>query len=158
MKKRQFIKTGIVAMAGTVFIPNQLIAEATAMNKFVLPPLPYAFDALEPFIDKATMEIHYTKHHQAYINNLNKATEGTELEKLSIEDICKNISKYPIPVRNNGGGHYNHSLFWSLLKKNEGGKPTGKLAGAIDKKFGTFDAFKEEFSKAAMSRFGSGWA
>ena len=98
MKKRQFIKTGIVAMAGTVFIPNQLIAEATAMNKFVLPPLPYAFDALEPFIDKATMEIHYTKHHQAYINNLNKATEGTELEKLSIEDICKNISKYLISL------------------------------------------------------------
>jgi superoxide dismutase, Fe-Mn family len=125
---------------------------------FELPALSYASDALEPFIDKATMEIHHGKHHNAYVTNLNAAIAGTDAEKLSIEDICKNISKYPMPVRNNGGGHYNHSLFWTILKKNEGGKPSGELAEAIDAAFGSFDKFKEEFAKAGATRFGSGWA
>jgi len=125
---------------------------------FELPALPYASDALEPHIDKATMEIHHGKHHNAYVTNLNAAAAGTDLEKMSIEDICKNISKHPMPVRNNGGGHYNHSLFWKVIGPNAGGAPTGKLAEAINKKFGTFDKFKEEFAKAATTRFGSGWA
>lgn len=125
---------------------------------FTLPALPYASDALEPHIDKATMEIHHGKHHNAYVTNLNNAIAGTDAEKLSIEEINKNISKYPAPVRNNGGGHFNHSLFWTIIGPNGGGKPTGKLAEAIDKAFGSFDAFKDEFTKAATTRFGSGWA
>ena len=125
---------------------------------FTLPALLYAPDALEPIIDKATMEIHHGKHHNAYVTNLNAALAGSEGESLSIEEICKNISKYPLPVRNNGGGHYNHSFFWKLLKKNEGGKPSGELASAIDSAFGSYDKFKEEFAKAATTRFGSGWA
>ncbi len=125
---------------------------------FTLPALPYATDALEPFIDKATMEIHHGKHHNAYVTNLNAALAGSEGESLSVEEICKNISKYPMPVRNNGGGHFNHSFFWKILKKNEGGKPSGELASAIDAAFGSYDKFKEEFTKAATTRFGSGWA
>jgi superoxide dismutase, Fe-Mn family len=125
---------------------------------FELPPLPYAYDALEPHIDKATMEIHHTKHHNAYVTNLNKAIEGTELASKSIEDILKNISKASPAVRNNGGGHYNHSLFWTIMSPKGGGKPTGDLAAAIDKKFGSFEKFKEEFSNAGATRFGSGWA
>ncbi len=125
---------------------------------FELAPLPYAADALEPFIDRQTMEIHHGKHHQAYVTNLNNAVNGTELAGHSIEDILKNVGKAPVAVRNNGGGHWNHTFFWNSLKKNEGGKPTGALAQAIDGKFGSYDAFKEEFAKAATTRFGSGWA
>ncbi|TAF74398.1 MAG: superoxide dismutase [Bacteroidetes bacterium] len=125
---------------------------------FTLPALPYAVDALEPHFDKMTMEIHHGRHHNAYVTNLNNAVAGKPEENLSIEEICKNISKYPAPVRNNGGGHYNHSLFWTVLAPNSGGKPTGDLAAAIDKKFGSFDTFKEEFAKAGVGRFGSGWA
>ncbi|MDX2191603.1 MAG: superoxide dismutase [Bacteroidota bacterium] len=125
---------------------------------FTLPSLPYAVDALEPHIDKMTMEIHHGRHHNAYVTNLNNAVAGKPEENLSIEDICKNISKYPAPVRNNGGGHYNHSFFWTIMAPNAGGKPTGDLATAIDKKFGSFDSFKEEFAKAGVGRFGSGWA
>lgn len=125
---------------------------------FTLPALPYAVDALEPHFDKMTMEIHHGRHHNAYVTNLNNAVAGKPEENLSIEEICKNISKYPAPVRNNGGGHYNHSLFWTVLAPNAGGNPTGDLAAAIDKKFGSFDAFKEEFAKAGVGRFGSGWA
>ncbi|MCR6642214.1 MAG: superoxide dismutase [Sporocytophaga sp.] len=125
---------------------------------FELPALPYAPDALEPHIDKATMEIHHGKHHQAYVTNLNKAIEGTELASKSLEDILKNISKASPAVRNNGGGHYNHSLFWQLLSPKSAGKPSGELAAAIDKKFGSFDKFKEEFNNAGATRFGSGWA
>lgn len=125
---------------------------------FTLPALPYAVDALEPHFDKMTMEIHHGRHHNAYVTNLNNAVAGKPEENLSIEEICKNISKYPAPVRNNGGGHYNHSLFWTVLAPNSGGKPTGDLATAIDKKFGSFDTFKEEFAKAGVGRFGSGWA
>jgi Fe-Mn family superoxide dismutase len=125
---------------------------------FELPALPYASDALEPNIDKATMEIHHGKHHNAYVTNLNKALEGSELAGKSIEDICKNISKAPMAVRNNGGGHYNHSLFWTIMSPKGGGTPKGDLAAAIDKKFGSFEKFKEEFSNAGATRFGSGWA
>lgn len=125
---------------------------------FTLPALPYAVDALEPHFDKMTMEIHHGRHHNAYVTNLNNAVAGKPEENLSIEEICKNISKYPAPVRNNGGGHYNHSLFWTVLAPNSGGKPTGDLSAAIDKKFGSFDTFKEEFAKAGVGRFGSGWA
>jgi superoxide dismutase, Fe-Mn family len=125
---------------------------------FTLPALPYAFNALEPHIDARTMEIHHGKHHNAYVTNLNNAIAGTDAENLSIEDICKNISKYPAAVRNNGGGHYNHSLFWSIMSANAGGAPTGKLADAINAAFGSFDEFKTKFNAAATGRFGSGWA
>jgi superoxide dismutase, Fe-Mn family len=125
---------------------------------FELPALPYASDALEPHFDKATMEIHHGKHHNAYVTNLNKALEGSDQANKSIEDILKNISKAAPAVRNNGGGHYNHSLFWKILSPKGGGKPTGDLGAAIDKKFGSFEKFKEEFSNAGATRFGSGWA
>lgn len=125
---------------------------------FKLPKLPYAYDALEPHFDAKTMEIHHTKHHNGYINNLNAAIEGTDLASKSIEEILAKISTAPTAVRNNGGGHYNHDLFWTILAPNAGGNPTGELAEAIDKQFDSFDAFKEEFAKAAATRFGSGWA
>ncbi len=125
---------------------------------FVLDPLPYSSDALEPNIDKQTMEIHHGKHHNAYVTNLNNAVTGTEMENLSIDELVANVSKYPVAVRNNGGGHFNHTFFWNILSPNGGGQPTGQLAEAITQKFGSFDAFKEEFTKAATTRFGSGWA
>lgn len=125
---------------------------------FELPALPYAHNALEPHIDARTMEIHHSKHHQAYVTNLNNAIAGTDAEKMSIEDICKNISKYPMAVRNNGGGHYNHSLFWKVMKPNGGGAPGGEVGDAINKAFGSFDEFKKQFNTAAATRFGSGWA
>ncbi|CAN5527695.1 superoxide dismutase [soil metagenome] len=125
---------------------------------FELPKLPYAYTALEPHIDAQTMEIHHSKHHQAYVTNLNAAVAGTDAEKLSIEEICKNISKYPMPVRNNGGGHFNHSLFWTVMGPNAGGEPTGELAAAINSAFGSFADFKTQFAAAGTTRFGSGWA
>ena len=125
---------------------------------FTLPALPYATDALEPHIDKATMEIHHGKHHQAYVTNLNKALEGKPEADSSIEDIITNISKFAPAVRNNGGGHYNHSLFWTLLSPNGGGEPTGELAEAIKSTFGSFEDFKTKVSEAGATRFGSGWA
>jgi Fe-Mn family superoxide dismutase len=125
---------------------------------FELPKLVYAYNALEPHIDAMTMEIHHSKHHNAYITNLNAAIKDTEMANLSLEDLQKNISKYPAPVRNNGGGHYNHSLFWTVLSPTGGGEPTGELATAINTTFGSFATFKEEFAKAATTRFGSGWA
>ena len=124
---------------------------------FELPQLPYAYDALEPHIDARTMEIHHTKHHQAYTTNLNAAIEGTELEGKTIEEILKVAADKPA-VRNNGGGFYNHNLFWTIMAPNAGGQPTGDLGAAIDAKFGSFEAFKDEFAKAAATRFGSGWA
>lgn len=126
--------------------------------KFELPKLPYSYDALEPYIDARTMEIHHTKHHAAYTNNLNNAIAGGEYEHLSIEQILKNVSGKPVAVRNNGGGYYNHNLFWTVMSSRGGGKPAGELADAINKFFGTFDVFKEKFSTAAATRFGSGWA
>ncbi len=124
---------------------------------FELPALPYASNALEPNIDKATMEIHHGKHHAAYVTNLNKALEGKD-DSASIEEICKNISNYPTAVRNNGGGHFNHSLFWTVMAPDGGGNPSGELASAIDAAFGSYDGFKEKFAAAGATRFGSGWA
>lgn len=125
---------------------------------FQLPKLPYAYDALEPNIDARTMEIHHTKHHNGYTTNLNNAIEGSALEGKSIEAILNGLDMKNAAVRNNGGGFYNHNLFWEIMSPNGGGKPSGDLAASIDKAFGSFDAFKEIFSKAAATRFGSGWA
>ncbi len=130
---------------------------------FKLPELNYSYDALEPHIDARTMEIHHTKHHQAYIDNVNKALEGQEkLNELSVEELLKSLNEVPeairTAVRNNGGGHYNHSLFWELMSPNGGGRPEGELARKIDEDLGGFEKFKEDFKKAALSRFGSGWA
>jgi superoxide dismutase, Fe-Mn family len=134
--------------------------EHFSLEPFTLAPLPFAYDALEPFIDKETMELHYSKHHQAYVNNLNKALETTKHPAVSsLEDIFANIPAFTDGVRNNAGGHYNHTLFWSLLLKNgEGNAPTGKVADAIKSSFGSFDEFKKQFADAGMKRFGSGWA
>ncbi|MBI4947043.1 MAG: superoxide dismutase [Bacteroidetes bacterium] len=125
---------------------------------FELPKLPYAYNALEPHIDARTMEIHHTKHHNAYVTNLNNAIAGKPEEKLSLEEMFKNISKSAPAVRNNGGGHYNHSMFWTLMKQNGGGEPTGALGDAIKTAFGSFADFKTQFNAAATTRFGSGWA
>mgnify|MGYP000742729640 FL=1 len=125
---------------------------------FTLPDLPYAFNGLEPHIDAMTMEIHHDKHHAGYTNNLNNAIKGTDLENASIEDILADISNQSGAVRNNGGGYYNHCMFWEVMSPNGGGAPTGELGDAINAKFGSFEAFKDEFSKAAATRFGSGWA
>ena len=129
---------------------------------YTLPALPYAYNALEPHIDARTMEIHHTKHHQAYINNVNAAIKDSDLEKLSVEQLIADLNKVPesirTTVRNNGGGHANHSLFWTIMGPGAGGKPSGELAAAIDGACGSFDSFKEAFAKAAATRFGSGWA
>ena len=125
---------------------------------FELPKLSYDFSALEPHIDAKTMEIHHGKHHQAYVGKLNDAVAGTELEGQSIEQLMSNVSKHSAAVRNNGGGHFNHTLFWSVMSPNGGGEPTGKLAEAINKTFGSFEEFKTQFASAAATRFGSGWA
>jgi len=128
------------------------------MGKFNLPDLPYNYDSLEPYIDATTMEIHHTKHHAGYVNNLNNAVAGTELEAKSLEELLANAGMLPVAVRNNGGGHFNHSLFWSIMGKDKGGNPTGKLGDEINSTFGSFESFKDTFSKAAATRFGSGWA
>lgn len=129
---------------------------------YQLPAMPYAYDALEPHIDAQTMEIHYTKHHQTYVNNLNAALEGEALADLPIDDLMRRIQDVPEAKRgavtNNGGGHANHSLFWSVMTPNGGGQPQGQIASAIDQQLGGYDAFKEAFTKAALTRFGSGWA
>lgn len=125
---------------------------------FEFPSLPYAYDALEPHIDRMTMEIHYTKHHRAYFDKFVAAIQGTDLESQTIEQIFSSISKAPAAVRNNGGGFYNHQLFWEILSPKGGGLPTGKLAEAIQQKFGSFEEFKAKFNDAAANRFGSGWA
>ena len=125
---------------------------------FELPKLEYAFNALEPHIDGKTMEIHHGKHHQAYVTNLNNAVQGTEMEKMAIEDLCRNISKYPAAVRNNGGGHYNHSLFWTIMSPTGGGVPTNEIGKAIEAELGGFEKFKADFIQAGATRFGSGWA
>lgn len=129
---------------------------------YTLPQLPYAYDALEPNLDTQTMEIHHTKHHQTYINNINAAIEGTEWEKLSVEELVSKVNEVPESLKNvvvnNGGGHANHSLFWTVMSPQGGGEPTGDLAKAIESDVGGFEAFKEKFTKAALTRFGSGWA
>jgi Fe-Mn family superoxide dismutase len=129
---------------------------------FSVPDLPYAYDALEPHIDEATMRVHHDKHHQAYVDKANAALEGTEWADRDVEDVLKNLDSLPAdkqgPVRNNAGGHYNHSLFWQMLSPDGGGAPSGDLGAAIDAKFGSFDAFKDEFKAAGIGQFGSGWA
>ena len=129
---------------------------------FSVPDLPYPYDALEPHIDEATMRVHHDKHHQAYVDKANAALEGTEWADREVEDVLRNLSALPgdkqAAVRNNAGGHYNHTLFWQMLSPNGGGAPSGELASAIDEKFGSFDSFKEEFKNAGIARFGSGWA
>ncbi len=170
MTRRQAIKTTALASAALATLPgaiaqNNSPAPATAApgGPFTLPPLPYAYDALEPFIDAETMHIHHDKHHAAYVANLNKAVaEFPDLGNKTVEDLLKDLNSVPekirTAVRNNGGGHYNHSLFWQMMKKDGGGEPSGDLAKAIDTSFGSFGAFKDDFSKAALGQFGSGWA
>ena len=171
MTRRQAIKTTALASAALAILPGAIAqtntaAPAAALNgPFTLPPLPYAYDALEPFIDAETMQIHHDKHHATYVANLNKVAApaawgnggGVNLEKIlqNLDSVPENIRT---AVRNNGGGDYNHSLFWQMMKKNGGGEPTGELAKAIDASFGSFSAFKDNFSKAALGQFGSGWA
>ena len=137
-----------------------LVATASGQGApaLVFEPLPYAYDALEPYIDAQTMEIHYSRHHQAYFNNLTKAVAGTELEGQSLEALFAKMSQLPVAVRNNGGGHWNHALFWKSLSPKGGGQPAGELLAAIEKAFGSFDEFKKQFDAAAVGRFGSGWA
>src|SRR4029079_8574432 len=145
-----------------VVVSRRLSFSRSKPMAYTLPPLPYAYDALEPHIDARTMEIHHTKHHQAYINNVNTAIAGTELEKLPREKLIADLAKVPDDkrgaVRNNGGGHANHSLFWTIMGPGAGGSPSGDLAQAISSTFGSFEKLKEEFAKAASTRFGSGWA
>ncbi len=174
MTRRQALKTTALAGAAIAALPNAfaqdlpvhdkaLISTATPAGPFTLPPLPYAYDALEPHIDAETMRIHHDKHHAAYVANLNKAVAGIDLGgKVTIEDLLRDLNSVSenirTAVRNNSGGHYNHLLFWQMMKKNGGGEPTGELAKAIDASFGSFNAFKEQFTKSAMTQFGSGWA
>jgi Fe-Mn family superoxide dismutase len=171
MTRREAIKQATLATAACATVLPALSADtppaagapATATGPFTLPPLPYSYDALEPHIDARTMEIHHDKHHQAYVTNLNKALAGHEdLQHKTLEELIGNLGALPEPIRvaveNNGGGHYNHSLFWQMMKKGGGGEPKGDLAAAIEKKFNSLAAFKEEFTKAALGRFGSGWA
>ena len=172
--RRDFIKKSAALVIGTITASSILNGAFASGNfsekdfasldggKFTLPALPYGFDALEPHIDKMTMEIHHNKHHQAYVDNLNKALETADATILgaspTFETIFEKVAKLPPAIRNNGGGHYNHSLFWTLMKPNGGGEPTGKLADAIKTTFTSFDEFKKQFADAAMKRFGSGWA
>jgi Fe-Mn family superoxide dismutase len=164
LARRDFLK-GSAAVVMTAGLGSWMTSgnahAALAAAEYKLPPLPYAFDALEPFIDAKTMEIHHDKHHAAYVANLNKAIAGTNLGDQPIDKLITNLDQVPeairTAVRNNGGGHANHTLFWELLKKN-GGAPTGDLKKAIDSQLGGYDKFKEEFTKAATTRFGSGWA
>lgn len=166
MQRRQFlmslgavpILSSLSPVQKTLDYFNKQNIRSNKMGKFELPALPYSYDALEPYIDKQTMEIHHTKHHQAYVTNLNKALEGTDGEGKDLIDVMKNISKYPVGVRNNGGGHFNHSLFWNLMKSNGGGNPKGELEQVLNNTFGSFEEFKKKFGEAATTRFGSGWA
>lgn len=143
-----------------VFLTTLLLAGTlvSVLAQHNLPALPYAYDALEPYIDKQTMEIHHDKHHAAYINNLNAAIKGTDLEKIALEELIKNISKYTPAVRNNAGGHWNHTMFWEVLVSHDkSGTPNEKLMAAFTKEFGSFEKFKELFNEAGTKRFGSGW-
>ena len=168
MTRRQALKTSVLAAAGWATMRPEADAQSaaavpSASGPFQLPPLGYAFDALEPHIDAQTMQIHHDKHHAAYVTNLNNALrEAPDLGSKSIEDLLKSLDGVPerirSAVRNNGGGHYNHSLFWQMMKKGGGGGPKGELARAIESKFGSLSAFKDEFSAAATRVFGSGWA
>jgi len=171
MTRREALKTTALAAACATVLPSATAQPAApvtmpapaAGGPFTLPPLSYLYDALEPHIDAQTMRIHHDKHHQAYVTNLNAAVAGNaDLEKKSVEDLLKDLTALPEAVRakiqNNGGGHYNHSLFWQMMAKGAGGEPKGELAAAIDKKFKDFAGFKTELTTAATGRFGSGWA
>lgn len=172
--RRGFIKTGAIFSVLTLALGkwskafSQPLGSMESLNaelrlpvigKYQLPALPYSYDALEPYIDKQTMETHHAKHHQAYIDNLNKAIDdNSQAQALSLEDLCKNASKFSNAVRNNAGGHYNHTFFWKNMTPEGFDKPKGKIAEAIEKTFGTYEDFKTKFTEAALSRFGSGWA
>ncbi len=171
--RREFLKKVTLAGVGLTLLnksfgeENNFISEfgIPEDNMFTLPPLPYAYDALDPFIDKQTMEIHHTKHHQSYVDKLNKALGEAKISGVSLDDICKNIAKYPVAVRNNGGGHYNHSMFWKGMKPNAGSvlspinqnEPSGKIGDAIKSTFDSFANFKTKFSETSIKVFGSGW-
>ena len=150
--------SGTLSAQSKNIIPQKQEMMNTLVKNLEFPKLPYAYDALEPHIDARTMEIHYSKHHQAYFNNFMAAVKGTEMENMPLGELLANISKFPAAVRNNGGGFVNHDLFWKVMGPNGGGQPTGVLAEAIVRDFGSFEAFKEAFSKAGATRFGSGWA
>ena len=172
MTRRQAVRTAALGALG--YIANRTWSNAFAQSAsspaaqdtggaYVVPPLPYPFDALEPHIDARTMEIHHDKHHAAYVANLNKAVaDFPDLAKTPVEALLRDLSSMPekirAAIRNQGGGHYNHSLFWQMMKRNGGGQPAGELAKALDKRFRSFTAFKDEFTKAALGQFGSGWA
>lgn len=166
MNRRNFIFgsvsfMGLISLNGLKNNSNNLFNKTKELKmngKFQLPQLNYPYDALEPYIDKWTMELHHTKHHQAYVNNLNKAIENTELASKSLEELIQNASKVPVAVRNNGGGHWNHTFFWNIMKPNGGGLPTGELLDALNSTFGSFENFKKAFTDSALGRFGSGWA
>src|SRR4030042_94527 len=167
MNKREFLKkTTLLALGGaaitrisgktmgsTILLPGQ-----GEPKEYLLPDLPYAYDALEPHIDAMTMQIHHDKHHAAYTKNFNAAVQDAGIADMDIKDIFQNVSKYPVGVRNNGGGYYNHKLYWTAMSPDGGGIPKGELLKAIEMTFGSFDSFKEKFSNAATTRFGSGWA
>lgn len=151
--KKQFFAMILIMMAGLT------MTEIRAQKANEFPPLPYAFNALEPHIDQMTMEIHYDRHHRAYFNNFTSGVKGTEMEKMTLEQIFANMSNYPVAIRNNGGGHYNHVLFWAVMSPYGGGEPTMRnLVDAINQAFGSFEKFKTSFEEAARNRFGSGWA
>ena len=162
--RREFIKKSAlfaVAAAGTPLFKNELFAAGVSpmeTSPFTLPPLPYDYAALEPHIDTMTMQIHHDKHHGAYVTNLNKALGENKMENVKLEDLLVKASTLPPAIRNNSGGHWNHSMFWNIMKPGSGGNPAGEVADAINAAFGTFEDFKKKFSEAAMGRFGSGWA
>ena len=164
MNRTDFLRTlagttlAVGAFAGQSACQTSSKESAEMMAPFSQQPLPYDFGALEPSIDKQTMEIHYGKHHAGYVSKLNDAIKGTEFEKMALTDMFKNISSAPEAIRQNGGGHWNHSFFWDVMAPGKGGTPTGAVADAINGQFGSYDSFKEAFGKAATGRFGSGWA
>jgi Fe-Mn family superoxide dismutase len=158
--RREFLKTSLLAAAGSMISPSveDNIFAFSAENEFTLPALPYDYSALEPYIDTQTMQIHHDRHHKAYVDKLNEAIKASNLQGKTLETLFDKISSYPMAVRNHGGGHWNHSMFWSLMKPNGGGVPGGGIADALKSAFGSLDEFKNKFSAAAMGRFGSGWA
>lgn len=161
MNRKDFIKSAFgtaLALTGADALARTIQPEISAPPAFTLPPLPYGFDALEPHIDQMTMEIHHDRHHKAYVDNLNKAVAGTPMAKLTIEQILKGVSKHPAAVRNNGGGHWNHSFFWNIIGPGGSDRASGVIAQEIARQFTTETAFCEAFAKAATGRFGSGWA
>lgn len=158
LHRRDFLKaTGLTVAGAAILGGNTSLFAQDVAPPFTLPELPYAFNALEPHIDAMTMEIHHGKHHKGYVDNLNKAILDKKIEERSLENILSKVSSYPVAIRNNGGGHYNHSLFWKLMKPGASGKPEGTLWDAMESIYGTFENFQEKFNTVAAARFGSGW-